>query len=125
MATTQAIPTPQRQRHDMATFTISAGADDGYASTDGVVFNTGVIFNFIGHSGTRAYRTWYRFDNVTIPNGATINSALLRLTCYSSAAPGQVLQNIYYDDEVPRVLPLREKANAAGLKKPSTQRNVW
>jgi hypothetical protein len=37
----------------------------------------------------------------------------------------KVLQNIYYDDEVPRILPLREKANAAGLKKPSTQRNVW
>jgi len=37
----------------------------------------------------------------------------------------RVLQNIYYDDEVPRVLPLREKALAAGLKKPPSQRDVW
>ena len=37
----------------------------------------------------------------------------------------RVMQNIFYDDEVPRVLPIREKALAAGLKKPASQRNVW
>jgi hypothetical protein len=48
------------------------------------------------------------------------DKALAALTSY-----WKVLQNIYYDDEVPRVLPLREKANAAGLKKPPAQRDVW
>jgi hypothetical protein len=46
--------------------------------------------------------------------------ALSALTSY-----WRVMQNIFYDDEVPRVLPLREKALAAGLKKPPAQRDVW
>jgi hypothetical protein len=46
--------------------------------------------------------------------------ALESLTSY-----WRVMQNIFYDDEVPRVLPIREKALAAGLKKPPSQRDVW
>ena len=46
--------------------------------------------------------------------------ALKALTSY-----WRVMQNIFYDDEVPRVLPLREKAISAGLKKPPSQRDVW
>jgi hypothetical protein len=46
--------------------------------------------------------------------------ALSALTSY-----WRVMQNIFYDDEVPRVLPLREKALAAGLEKPQAQRDVW
>jgi len=48
------------------------------------------------------------------------NIALIALTSY-----WRVMQNIFYDDEVPRVLPLREKAISAGLKKPPSQRDVW
>jgi len=48
------------------------------------------------------------------------NKALVALTSY-----WKVIQNIFYDDEVPRVLPLREKALAAGLKKPPSKRDVW
>lgn len=46
--------------------------------------------------------------------------ALEALTSYR-----RVMQNIFYDDEVPGVLPLREKALAAGLQKPPSQRDVW
>jgi hypothetical protein len=46
--------------------------------------------------------------------------ALNALTSY-----WRVMQNIFYDDEVPRVLPLREKALAAGLQKPPSQKDVW
>ena len=46
--------------------------------------------------------------------------ALNALTSY-----WRVMQNIFYDDEVPRVLPLREKALTAGLKRPVAQRDVW
>lgn len=46
--------------------------------------------------------------------------ALNALTSY-----WRVMQNIFYDDEVPRVLPLREKALAAGLQKPPSHRDVW
>jgi hypothetical protein len=46
--------------------------------------------------------------------------ALSALTSY-----WRVVQNIFYDDEVPRVLPLREKALSAGLEKPPSQRDVW
>ena len=37
----------------------------------------------------------------------------------------RVMQNIFYDDEIPGILPLRKKALAAGLKKPSEKRDVW
>jgi hypothetical protein len=47
-------------------------------------------------------------------------NALSALTSY-----WRVMQNIFYDDEVPRVLQLREKALAAGLKKPIASRDVW
>jgi hypothetical protein len=46
--------------------------------------------------------------------------ALNALTSY-----WRVMQNIFHDDEIPRVLPLREKALAAGLKKPEEKREVW
>jgi hypothetical protein len=48
------------------------------------------------------------------------DKALEALTSY-----WRVMQNIFYDDEVPRVLPLRKKAMAAGIKKPPSQRDVW
>jgi hypothetical protein len=51
---------------------------------------------------------------------ANWEKALSALTSY-----WRVMQNIFYDDEVPRVIPLREKALAAGLKKPKEQRDVW
>ena len=37
----------------------------------------------------------------------------------------RVMQNIFYDDEIPGILPLRKKALASGLKKPSEKRDVW
>ena len=37
----------------------------------------------------------------------------------------RVMQNIFYDDEIPAILPLRKKALAAGLKKPAAKRAVW
>ena len=46
--------------------------------------------------------------------------ALEALTSY-----WRVMQNIFYDDEVPLILPLRIKALAAGLKKPIAARDVW
>jgi hypothetical protein len=35
------------------------------------------------------------------------------------------VQNIFFDDEIPGILPLREKALAAGLRKPEAKRDVW
>ena len=37
----------------------------------------------------------------------------------------RVMQNIFFDDEIPAILPLRKKALAAGLKKPAAKRKVW
>ena len=37
----------------------------------------------------------------------------------------RVLQNIYWDRDIPLVLPLRERATAAGLRKPAKKRPVW
>ena len=51
---------------------------------------------------------------------ANWEKALSALTSY-----WRVMQNIFYDDEVPRIHPLREKALTAGLKKPIAQRDVW
>ena len=49
-----------------------------------------------------------------------LQNALEALTAF-----WRVMQNIFYDDEVPRILPLREKALSAGLHKLSSQRDVW
>lgn len=37
----------------------------------------------------------------------------------------RVMQNIFYDDEIPAILPLRAKAIAAGLKRPVAKKSVW
>jgi hypothetical protein len=37
----------------------------------------------------------------------------------------RVLQNIYWDGDIPLVLPLRDRATAAGLQKPAEKRAVW
>jgi|TARA_B100000809_G_scaffold117320_1_gene115639 ADP-ribosylglycohydrolase len=48
------------------------------------------------------------------------NVALVALSEY-----WRVVQNIFFDDEIPGILPLREKALAAGLRKPEAKRDVW
>jgi ADP-ribosylglycohydrolase len=37
----------------------------------------------------------------------------------------KIMQNIFYDDEIPGIVPIREKSLAAGLKRPDKQRPVW
>ncbi len=37
----------------------------------------------------------------------------------------RLLQDIYWDAEIPGILPLRERAAAAGLRKPAAQKAVW
>ena len=37
----------------------------------------------------------------------------------------RILQNIYWDSNIPRVLPLRDRATAAGLRKPAGKQPVW
>jgi ADP-ribosylglycohydrolase len=37
----------------------------------------------------------------------------------------KIMQNIFFDDEVPGILPIRKKSISAGLKKPDKRRPVW
>lgn len=56
---------------------IATGADDGQYRSGGTFFNNNNITTVIGNSGA-AMRCFFRFQNVTIPAGATITAASIR-----------------------------------------------
>jgi hypothetical protein len=65
-----------------ATFSPAAGTDDGYVSDPAGYNNNqnGII------TAAGGYHSWVRFPNVTIPQGAVINSATLGVACQTSNA---------------------------------------
>jgi len=81
----------------MATFTksVSAGADDGFASADGGFDNANALV-YHGQDdpggGTHEQRGFHRWTNITIPPKSTINSASVTLYNCSYGGPAG---NIY------------------------------
>jgi hypothetical protein len=66
-----------------ANFSVTAGPDDGYAK-DNAFNNNGIIINFGNFPGDDDdnpdnVRSFVRFTNVTIPQGKTINAAIIEL----------------------------------------------
>jgi hypothetical protein len=60
----------------MATFTIATGADDGSRS-QATSFNSNATYATVGRSGGSTYHGFLNYNNVTIPVGATITSAVI------------------------------------------------
>lgn len=75
---------------------VSVDADDGSATAAN--FYTQSIY--LGNYSGNVYRSWYRFQNVTIPQGATILSAKLqfqaRVSSYNANEDCNV--RIYFED---------------------------
>lgn len=85
----------------MATFNgqVSTGADDGYVTTE-PTYEPSLDFVSFGKQSTTIVRsTWLRFQNVTIPQGSTINSATLSMRAYASASTTTVNVTIRCFDE--------------------------
>src|SRR3989344_4825043 len=61
---------------------IVAGTDDGYQSNESLsIFNSSNTYGLTGEddpgNSTYSYNGWFRFTNITIPQGAIISSATL------------------------------------------------
>jgi len=63
----------------------AANGDDGYCWDGGSGFNTSLNYMYIGDANVGgSQHAFIRFPNITIPNGATIDSAYLKVTARSS-----------------------------------------
>ncbi len=72
---------------------VSSSAAD--AKTYGSNMETGAANALVGHTGDYVCDYLARFENVTIPQGATIDSAFLSLRCYSTGS-GEVCDAVIY-----------------------------
>lgn len=75
---------------------VSAGADD--AKTYGSNMETNAANALVGYTGEYVCDYLARFHNVTIPQGATIDSAFLALRCYSTGGGQPCDAVIYFED---------------------------
>ena len=76
---------------------VAASNDDGHASA--TTLYRGDYYSFIGNFSGTAYRNFFRFLNVTIPQGATIISAIIRFECGYDNGPNTVCsQRIRLED---------------------------
>ena len=90
----------------MATFTIAANADDGHANNAAAqVFTDNANWVTMGRSGANYYSGYFRFDNVTIPAGATINSAKVTFQSVSNQSGTNCNLNLYFCAEDDAVAP--------------------
>lgn len=74
----------------MATFTVSASADDWIWNTNSTFSATDPIGCAVFESSGGTQSCGCRFDNITIPNGATINSAKVTFVEHTYASLGDV-----------------------------------
>jgi type IV pilus assembly protein PilY1 len=63
---------------------VAATGDDGYAIITSSTLNTTGNESYFGCEGTPTYRGFFRFTDVSIPVGATITSAVIRMRCRGS-----------------------------------------
>jgi len=80
-----------------ATFEILAGGDDGAAQLDGAFFGPSYQSTNMGDWTPLGWHNFFRFDNVTIPSGANIDSAIIRFTC-STSSSGTVNLDLHFED---------------------------
>ena len=92
----------------MATFTqrVPTGPDDGRSrSGGGGNYDNSGITVILGHNGGQPFDSWFRYTNVTIPQGAMINSVTLEFVANGATGINTVRLNIYCNDEDTAVAP--------------------
>ena len=77
----------------MATYSIAAGADDGYATSGSSIQKTASSMAVGDIAGTK-YRTWLRFTGIAADQGATCASAYI--TFYGGIAGSGTINTAFY-----------------------------
>lgn len=80
-------------------YSVLAGADDGYCQLSGGSLIDSLTTAYFGEQFSTAYRQYWRFDNVTIPAGVNIDSAVVRLTASGTSSGTTCNAIVYFEDE--------------------------
>jgi hypothetical protein len=78
------------------TYQVAASGDDGHTRNAFAFFslsNNGIL----GSSAGAPTKTWLRFVNVSVPNGATINAAHIEYKAYSSKSADSCITRMYFN----------------------------
>src|SRR3989304_2813418 len=86
-AAAQGKPYPQRHMKTTLNLSVSNGDNDAAEDSDNTDFNRTNTQDDLWSATTAAFQRsgGYRFQNVTIPNAAVINSAVLKLECMDAS----------------------------------------
>lgn len=77
----------------------ASNADDGWCKPDSSSFNSSTSPIYIGNFGGAASYAFFRFLNVTIPQGAIITNAYIRITANASDSGTTVNLNCYFHND--------------------------
>lgn len=80
-------------------YSVLAGADDGYCQLSGGTLIDTLTTAYFGEQFSLPYRQYFRFDNVTIPAGVNINSAVVRLTSSGNFSGTTCNGTVYFEAE--------------------------
>jgi hypothetical protein len=102
------------------TFTPLSNSDDGYWAPGTSQFNTSEYSAIVGELGGFSYSNFIRFQNITIPAGATIVSAIVRVECHGQSPSITGCQaNLYFNDVADATAPTSAaQADALALGSP-------
>ena len=79
-------------------YSIIAGADDGRATTSGASYDNGNNSIVLGYSsGAFTWHSFLRFDNVTIPSDAVIDSAIVRMVSATAESGTTCNLNVHFE----------------------------
>jgi hypothetical protein len=95
---------------------ITTSPDDGYSSPAGY-YNSTANLTMVGTFGEVDFNGWYRFRNVTIPEGANITRAFVALTAYSdiyTTVPDDTLKTVIRAEYAANPLPPSSASDHAG-----------
>ncbi len=76
---------------------VTANADDGRARTSGADWQPNATDGILGIAAIFVYHNFVRFTNVTIPKGAVINSAVIRLEANTTTSGTGDRTNIHFE----------------------------
>ena len=95
---------------------ITTSADDGYSSPSEHYDSTANL-TMVGTFGEVDFNGWYRFQNITIPEGANIARAFVALTAYSdiyTEVPDDTLKTVIRAEYAANPLPPSSASDHAG-----------
>ena len=78
-------------------YEIAASTDDGSVRWDDVNYEPSALAVRLGKVQSPGFRSWFRFDNLDIPIGATIQQAFIRFTCQTTTTTQNILVDIDFE----------------------------